>query len=141
MTSTSVPSDFPVPPDLEGFWTWDNMHCPRPLTPMTEDIFCAGCSDGFTKGMDEFAYPMGFAYRVFNYYGYAGMVPQDLKGETMAQRVGSWTSTRTSSSPRTLRSRRVVRYPELQRKPAADRSSHLGVCVEEGHPMSSASAR
>src|SRR5207253_2952537 len=84
---TTAP-DFPVPADLQGFWEWDKMHLPRPMTPFTEEIFTAAVSSGFTRAMDEVAYPMGIVYRPFNHYGYMGMVPQDLKGETMEQRAG-----------------------------------------------------
>ncbi len=31
MTLRPSPTDFPVPPDVQGFWQWDKMHCPRTL--------------------------------------------------------------------------------------------------------------
>ena len=52
MTSAQSSPDFPIPEGMEGFWTWDKMHCPRPQTPLTEDIFLAAVSKGFSTGMD-----------------------------------------------------------------------------------------
>ena len=95
MTSSPVPADFPVPPDLQGFWEWDRMHFPRPQTPATEEILFPALSRGFSMGMDEFAHPMALVCRVFNYYGYIGMVPQELKGESMEQRVARFRETAT----------------------------------------------
>ena len=47
--SHATPQDFPLPADLEGFWTWDKMHCPRPLTPLTEEFVVQAASAGFSK--------------------------------------------------------------------------------------------
>ena len=84
MTSTA---DFPIPEGMEGFWTWDKMHCPRPQTPITEELFLAAVSKGFSTGMDEFASPVGLVFKVVNYYGYIGVVPLDLGSESMEERV------------------------------------------------------
>src|SRR2546430_11559745 len=37
MTTPPVPTNFPIPPDLEGFWTWEKGHFPRPATPLTHE--------------------------------------------------------------------------------------------------------
>ena len=31
-------TDFPIPADLEGFWQWDQLHCPRPLTVLEHEL-------------------------------------------------------------------------------------------------------
>ena len=93
MAESVLPGDFPLPPDLQGFWEWDRMHFPRPQTPVTEEILFPAVSQGFSMGMDEFAHPMALVCRVINYYGYIGMVPHDLKGETMEQRVARFKET------------------------------------------------
>ena len=38
MTSSQAP-EFKFPDDLEGFWQWDKMHFPRPLSPQTRELF------------------------------------------------------------------------------------------------------
>ncbi|MCH7739258.1 MAG: hypothetical protein IIC93_03835 [Chloroflexi bacterium] len=86
MTSSLAP-EFKFPDDLEGFWQWDKMHLPRPLSPQTQELYVAGYSTGFTAAMDEFAYPVGFSYTPINYYGYNTLPPQPLGDETMEERL------------------------------------------------------
>ena len=47
MTST----DFPIPADLEGFWQWDQLHCPRPLTHLEHELLLASTGYGFSKAI------------------------------------------------------------------------------------------
>ena len=42
MTTPPVPTDFPIPPDIEGFWAWEKGHFPRPATPLTQEILYRG---------------------------------------------------------------------------------------------------
>jgi hypothetical protein len=35
--------NFPIPENLEGFWVWDKMHGPRPMTPYTQDLIPRTC--------------------------------------------------------------------------------------------------
>ncbi|MDA0262732.1 MAG: PEP-utilizing enzyme [Chloroflexi bacterium] len=83
-------TDLPIPSDMEGFWQWDKMHCPRPQTTLTQDLFNSAISAGFTGGMNEFACPAGVVYRNINTYAYIALVPQDLGEETIEQRVGRY---------------------------------------------------
>ncbi len=83
MTSTT---DFPIPEGMEGFWQWDKMHCPRPQTPLTEELFLAAVSKGFSAGMDEFASPVGLQYSVVNYFGYINVFPLPMS-ESMDDRI------------------------------------------------------
>ena len=96
----SAPQDFPVPNDVEGFWTWDKMHGPRPITPLSQDIITRNTSIGFTKAMDEFACPVGIGFMAVNYYGYLGMVPQPLGGEAFEQRLGRYQEVMRTIVPR-----------------------------------------
>ena len=100
MTTSPSSNDFPIPADLEGFWQWDKMHCPRPQTPLTEDIFLKGVSEGFSTAMDAFACPVGMQLRAINYYGFASMIPFDLGGETMEDRVARYQETTGQILPR-----------------------------------------
>ena len=89
----TAPTDFPIPSDIEGFWMWDKMHCPKPQTTLTQDIFNSAISAGFTAGMEEFACPAGVVYRNLNTYAYMALVPQDLGDETIEQRVERYKGT------------------------------------------------
>jgi pyruvate,water dikinase len=94
-------SNFPIPADFQGFVLWDKMHCPRPVTAMTEDVFClTGITKGFTAAMDEFASPLGLAYQVFNTYAYAGFVPLDPGAEGMEARIERYKKTLGDVLPR-----------------------------------------
>ena len=84
---TQTPADFPIPEGLEGFWTWDKIHGPRPLTPYFRDLFLHSIAEGFTHGMVEFASPMGFSMRAVNYYCYVAIVPLPLGDESMEDRI------------------------------------------------------
>ena len=100
MTSSPAPADFPIPADIEGFWQWDKMHCPRPQTQLTEDLFLRAISVGFSKAMDEFACPVGMQYKVINRYGFGGMIPFDLGSETIEERVERYKDTMGRILPR-----------------------------------------
>ncbi|MCH8185231.1 MAG: hypothetical protein IH862_03930 [Chloroflexi bacterium] len=90
MTSAQSSPSFPIPEGMEGFWQWDKMHCPRPQTPITEEIFLTAVSKGFSAGMDEFASPVGLQYKVVNYFGYMGVFPLPLGSESMDDRVARY---------------------------------------------------
>lgn len=78
--TTEAPG-FPVPTDFEGrFLQWDKMHCPRPQTPMTEEVFLVNVSSGFSDAMDEFSCPVGLHYSVLNRFAFAEIAPFDMPG-------------------------------------------------------------
>jgi hypothetical protein len=83
----TAPTDFPIPSDLQGFHFWDKMHCPRPQTALTQDLFNKAISQGFTGAMDEFACPVGVTYVNVNRYAYITLAPQPLGSETIEERV------------------------------------------------------
>ena len=63
---TTDAAEFPIPADFEGFLQWDKMHCPRPQTPFTEEVFLAKLSDGFSDAMDDYNCPVGLRYTLLN---------------------------------------------------------------------------
>jgi hypothetical protein len=63
------------------------MHCPRPQTALTQDLFNTAITRGFTGAMDEFACPVGVAYVNVNRYAYITLAPQDLGSDTIEDRV------------------------------------------------------
>ena len=92
--TTPATTDFPGPEEIE-FAIWDKMHCPRVMSPISEDVFGLGLSAGFTQGMDELACPLGLRYQSVNYYNYAIISPQEaiLNGkESMDSRLGRSTT-------------------------------------------------
>jgi hypothetical protein len=48
MTTPQVPTNFPIPPDVEGFWAWEKGHFPRPATPLTQEILYSAVTEGFS---------------------------------------------------------------------------------------------
>jgi rifampicin phosphotransferase len=64
-------TEFPTPPDLIGFWQWDRVHCPRVITPLSEDTLLAAANEGFAQGLSDYSYPQRLRYRVINGYAYS----------------------------------------------------------------------
>ncbi|MCH8309318.1 MAG: hypothetical protein IIB17_02330 [Chloroflexi bacterium] len=91
--------DFPIPEGIEGFWVWDKMHGPRPLTPYTQDLFIGDISIGFTRGMVEFDSPVGIQQMSVNSYVYMAIVPIPLEGETFEERVAKHEHTMHETLP------------------------------------------
>jgi pyruvate,water dikinase len=88
---TSDAASFPVPDEFQGeFLQWDKMHCPRPQTPMTQDLFIAGLSAGFSGAMDEFGCPIGLVYRTVNSFGFIALpLFEDPPSEERLARYGA----------------------------------------------------
>ncbi len=87
MTSTRTNESFPVPDDLDGFWLWDKIHAPRPVTPLSVDMVLESIGRAFSVGLEEVACPAAMAVRSINGYPYAHFYPLDLGNETIEQRV------------------------------------------------------
>lgn len=79
--------NFPIPENLEGFWVWDKMHGPRPMTPYTQDLYVDDISEGFTRGMIELQSPVGIRQISLHCYVYLGIVPVPLENQTFDERV------------------------------------------------------
>ena len=72
--------DFPVPSDLEGFWVWEKLHCPRPVAPLEQDLLVSACAQGFNSSMAEYGSIIELGARFINDYLYVSFVPRDLGG-------------------------------------------------------------
>ena len=48
MTTTATQLRFPEPNEIEGYWDWDKIHAPRPLTPLAGDAIVMSMAEGFT---------------------------------------------------------------------------------------------
>jgi pyruvate,water dikinase len=100
MTTPAVPTDFPIPPDIEGFWSWEKGHFPRPATPLTQEILYGAITDGFSKAMATWACPFGVECRAINYYGFLTLKPFDLGSEAIAERSARYQQNLTEVLPR-----------------------------------------
>ena len=100
MTAPQSPTDFPIPPDVEGFWAWEKAHFPRPQTALTEELFLKAIQESFSTAMDEWACPFGVGCRAINYYGFFTLVPFDLGTETMEGRNARYQRTLSELLPR-----------------------------------------
>jgi pyruvate,water dikinase len=67
---TAGSTDFPIPADLEGFWLWDKLHCPRPLTPLEHELLLKSTGSGFSKAIGDLGSSLMAVTRSINYYNY-----------------------------------------------------------------------
>src|SRR5438132_11843147 len=79
--------EFPIPTDVDGFWQFDRVHAPRPLTPLSQDLLLPAFGDGITAALQEVAYPHAFAMRAVNNFAYLGFVPSPKRGEALEQQL------------------------------------------------------
>ena len=66
---------FPSPNEIEGFWDWDKIHAPRPLTPLAGDAVVMSMAEGFTIAQHDFGSPLALSCRMFDNYLYAAFTP------------------------------------------------------------------
>jgi pyruvate,water dikinase len=78
---TATTNDFPIPADLEGFWQWDQLHCPRPLTVLEHELLHGSTGWGFSKAIAELGSGLRAVTRSINGYAYLSGVPMDLGDE------------------------------------------------------------
>jgi phosphohistidine swiveling domain-containing protein len=79
-TPIATPEDFPVewddPSDAALHWTWDQMHMPRPISPLGRDLMPIGFATGMTAGLRESGAPLKERrLRFVNTFLYAAMIP------------------------------------------------------------------
>lgn len=77
----------PIPADLEGFWQWDQLHCPRPLTVLEHEVLHGSTAYGFSKAIAELGSALKAVTRSINGYSYLSGQPLDLGGEDPAVRA------------------------------------------------------
>ncbi|HLF71702.1 MAG TPA: PEP-utilizing enzyme [Dehalococcoidia bacterium] len=89
--TAEAPLEFPTPASPpNAFWVWDKLHCPRPLTPMEQEMLMTPCAAGFTKTMFDLGSTYSVEVRFVNYYPYLSVVPGDLAGETAEARLARY---------------------------------------------------
>src|SRR5215475_12303898 len=100
MTTPAVATDFPLPPDVEGFWAWEKGHFPRPLTPLSDEIYLRVVEEGFSRAMDAWACPFGVKCRAINCYGFLTITHFSLSTETIEDRMARYKKTLSEVLPR-----------------------------------------
>jgi rifampicin phosphotransferase len=76
-TTTYGPEAFPSADEVEGFWSFDKMHAPRPVTPLSSELIIPGLSWGFTTAQEEYDSPLVVDHKIVNYYYYARFYAHD----------------------------------------------------------------
>src|SRR5437764_5190682 len=84
-------TDFPIPADLEGFWQWDQLHCPRPLTVLEHELLHSSTGYGFSKAIAELGSGLKAVTRPINAYAYLSGQPLDLGDEDPRARAERYT--------------------------------------------------
>ena len=79
-------TDFPIPADVEGFWLWDKLHCPRPLAPLEHELLLITTGEGFSKAIGDMGSNIVAVTRSINYYNYLHGDARDIGDEDPAAR-------------------------------------------------------
>jgi pyruvate,water dikinase len=66
---------FPEPDEIDGFWTLDKMHAPRPVTPLSFDLVVKTLTDGFSAAQAEYDCPIMVTHKEVNHYFYVAFHP------------------------------------------------------------------
>ena len=75
MSTLTHQLQFPQPNEIEGYWDWDKIHAPRPLTPLGGDAVVMAMAEGFTIAQHAFGSTLALNCRMVNNYAYAAFVP------------------------------------------------------------------
>ncbi len=70
---TSFPVQWPDPAMESLYWTWDQVHFPHPVTPLTSSIETPSFTEGASRGFQAISIPLTFRHFVANGYVYLCM--------------------------------------------------------------------
>jgi rifampicin phosphotransferase len=110
--SEAFPIVWREPSDADVTWEWDDMHTPRPLTPLGED-YVGLLTKGFAWKYERLGVPAEVLVRVWNGYAYFGFrinVPEDERSAAMDR----YTEIRRSLVPLTTAYWRDEAMPRLR---------------------------
>ncbi len=79
--ATQTQEGFPSQDEIDGYWDWDKIHAPRPLTPLAGDAVVMAMGEGFTIAQHAFGTPLSLKCRMINNYFYSSFRP-DYTGIT-----------------------------------------------------------
>jgi rifampicin phosphotransferase len=75
IVTTAAEIVFPTPQQIDGYWDWDKIHAPRPLSPLAGDAVVMAMGEGFTIAQHAFGSPLALRCRMVNNYLYAAFTP------------------------------------------------------------------
>ncbi len=88
--SLPIPDNFPItwdnPEDAKLYWSFDRMHWPTPITPMTGQYLEYIFADGFNRALQACELPISAYTRRINTYHYDSAAPLPLSAEEMVAR-------------------------------------------------------
>jgi pyruvate,water dikinase len=126
-------TDFPIPADLEGFWIWDRLHCPRPLTPLEHELLVKSTGTGFTKAIGEMGSGIIAVCEMYNYYAYLCGVARPLApGETQEQRNTRYEQSVAEIKPKVGELWETKWLPEILPKLARSRNTDYSGYPDKG---------
>jgi hypothetical protein len=68
---------FPQPHEIAGYWDWDKIHAPKPLTPLAGDAVVNSMGEGFTIAQHGFGSVLALRCRMVNNYFYGSFTPDE----------------------------------------------------------------
>lgn len=89
---------FPGPDEIDGYWAFDKMHAPRPITPLSADLVTRPLAVGFTTAQALYDSPLAVTNQHINYYLYASFHPLVDEGE-LADRLTRYDETLAAKVP------------------------------------------
>ncbi|MCP3993161.1 MAG: hypothetical protein GY724_29130, partial [Actinomycetia bacterium] len=89
---------FPGPDEVDGFWSFDKLHAPRPITTLSEDLVTRPLAQGFTSAQAIYDSPIAVTNQHINYYLYASFHPLADEAE-MADRLTRYHQTLEEKVP------------------------------------------
>jgi rifampicin phosphotransferase len=75
--TTAAEIAFPQPNEIAGYWDWDKIHAPKPLTPLAGDAVVNSMGEGFTIAQHDFGSTLALRCRMVNNYFYAAFSPDE----------------------------------------------------------------
>ncbi|MFN0027572.1 MAG: PEP-utilizing enzyme [Acidimicrobiales bacterium] len=87
MTIVANEAGFPGPEEIEGFWAFDKMHAPRPITPLASDLVVMTLAEGFTQAQAEFDAAIQVTNKMVNYYYYVSFHPLHDQAEAADRKI------------------------------------------------------
>jgi rifampicin phosphotransferase len=98
--STTIygPEAFPSADEVEGFWSFDKMHAPRPITPLSGELIIPGLSWGFTTAQAEYDSPVVTDHKLVHYYYYARFYAHEDHA-VVADRLSRYETTLWAKAP------------------------------------------
>lgn len=113
---------FPSPDQIDGFWAFDKMHAPRPITPLSEYLVTQPLAEGFTTAQALYDSPIAVTNQHVNYYLYASFHPLTDEAE-LADRLTRYRQTLADQVPSVGARWEAEWKPAIMEKNLAEKSA------------------